>query len=109
VAVLAGGVDVAADVEPVLGGVFAGEPAGDLLLGFGGPYSALWSRCPSQCPGVTGLCAAWSGRGTPRTPGTAAAPSYPPRSGHRVRTSTPRSVIWVTPRAGRSSRPAWAR
>ena len=26
VAVLAGGVDVAADVEPVLGGVFAGEP-----------------------------------------------------------------------------------
>ena len=31
-AVLAGGVDVAADVEPVLGGVFAGEPAGDLLL-----------------------------------------------------------------------------
>jgi len=31
------------------------------------------------------------------------------RSGHRARTSTPRSVICVTPRAGRSSRPAWAR
>ena len=31
--VLAGGVDVAADVEAVLGGVVAGQPAGDLLLG----------------------------------------------------------------------------
>jgi len=31
-AVLAGGVDVAADVEPVLGDVVAGEAAGDLLL-----------------------------------------------------------------------------
>jgi hypothetical protein len=32
-AALAGGVDVAADIEPVLGDVFAGEPTGDLLLG----------------------------------------------------------------------------
>ena len=40
-AVLAGGVDVAADVEPVLGGVFAGEPAGDLLLGLLGADSAF--------------------------------------------------------------------
>src|SRR2546423_4502046 len=33
-AVLAGGVDVAADVEAVLGDVVAGQAAGDLLLGF---------------------------------------------------------------------------
>jgi hypothetical protein len=39
--VLACGVDVAADAGAVLGGVFAGEPAGDFLLGFRGPYSAL--------------------------------------------------------------------
>ena len=31
--VLAGGVDVAADVQAVLGGVIAGQPPGDLLLG----------------------------------------------------------------------------
>ena len=31
-AVLTGGVDVAADVKPVLGGVVAGQAAGDLLL-----------------------------------------------------------------------------
>jgi len=40
-AVLAGGVDVAADVEPVLGDVVAGEAAGDLLLGFQGADAAL--------------------------------------------------------------------
>ena len=34
-AVFADGVDVAADVQAVLGDVFAGEPSGDLLLGFG--------------------------------------------------------------------------
>jgi hypothetical protein len=34
-AVFADGVDVAADVEAVLGDVFAGEPSGDLLLGLG--------------------------------------------------------------------------
>ena len=34
--VFADGVDVAADVEAVLGDVLAGEPAGDLLLGLGG-------------------------------------------------------------------------
>ena len=39
-AVLAGGVGVAADVEPVLGGVLAGEPSGDLLLGLEGSVSA---------------------------------------------------------------------
>jgi hypothetical protein len=39
--VLAGGVDVDADVEPGLGDVGAGEPAGDLLLGFQGPDAAL--------------------------------------------------------------------
>lgn len=31
-----GGVDVASDVAPVLGGVLAGEATGDLLLGGGG-------------------------------------------------------------------------
>ncbi len=35
--VFADGVDVAADVEAVLGDVFAGESTGDLLLGLGGP------------------------------------------------------------------------
>src|SRR6266536_3080178 len=41
VPVFAGGVDGAADVQPVLGGVFAGEPAGDVLLGLRRPYPAL--------------------------------------------------------------------
>jgi hypothetical protein len=40
-AVLAGGVDVAADVESVLGDVVAGEAAGDLLLGLQRADSAL--------------------------------------------------------------------
>ena len=40
-AVLAGGVDVAADVEPVLGDVVAGEAARDLLLCFQGADAAL--------------------------------------------------------------------
>ena len=35
------GVDVAADVQPVLGGVFAGEPAGDFLLRLQRPDAAL--------------------------------------------------------------------
>ena len=35
-AVLAGGVDVASDVEPVPGDVVAGQAAGNLLLGFSG-------------------------------------------------------------------------
>jgi len=39
--VLAGGVDVAADVEAILGDVVAGEAAGDLLLGFQGADAAL--------------------------------------------------------------------
>jgi hypothetical protein len=41
VAVLAGGVDVAADVEAVLGDVVAGEAAGNLLLGSQGADAAL--------------------------------------------------------------------
>jgi hypothetical protein len=40
-AVLAGGVGVAADAGAVLGGVVAGEAAGDFLLGFEGPDAAL--------------------------------------------------------------------
>src|ERR1019366_1781863 len=39
--VLAGGVDVAADVEAVLGDVVAGEAAGDVLLDFQGADAAL--------------------------------------------------------------------
>ncbi len=37
----AGGVDVASDVEPVLGGVLTGEAAGYLLLGFQGADAPL--------------------------------------------------------------------
>jgi hypothetical protein len=40
-AVLACGVDVAADVEAVLGDVVAGQAAGDLLLGFQRADAAL--------------------------------------------------------------------
>src|SRR6266536_3381073 len=40
-AALAGGVDVAADVQPVLSDVLAGQPAGDLLLGLRGAQVAL--------------------------------------------------------------------
>ncbi|MGE5292159.1 MAG: hypothetical protein ACM3ML_34235 [Micromonosporaceae bacterium] len=40
-AVLAGGVDVAADVEAVLGDVVAGQAAGDLLLGLQRADTAL--------------------------------------------------------------------
>ena len=40
-AVLAGGVDIAADVKPRLGGVLAGEPAGNLLLGLQRPDAAF--------------------------------------------------------------------
>jgi hypothetical protein len=35
------GADVAAQGQPVGGGIIAGEPAGDLLLGLGGPQVAL--------------------------------------------------------------------
>src|SRR3954471_19669827 len=40
-AVLADGVDVAADVQAVLGDVVAGQPSGDLLLGLGRAKVAL--------------------------------------------------------------------
>lgn len=54
VAVFAGGVDIAADVEPVLGGVFAGQAAGYLLLGFQRADAALtdvvasWRCCTTR-------------------------------------------------------------
>jgi len=48
-AVLAGGVDVAADVEPVLGDVVAGQAAGDFLLGFQRPDAALADVVRSRC------------------------------------------------------------
>ena len=48
-AVLAGGVDVAADVEAVLGDVVAGQAAGDLLLGFQGADAALADVVRSRC------------------------------------------------------------
>jgi hypothetical protein len=51
-AVLAGGVDVAADVEPVLGDVYAGQPAGNLLLCLGGPEVALADVVGGPDPGV---------------------------------------------------------
>ena len=43
-AVFPGGVDVASDVEPVLGDVVAGEAAGDLLLGFQGADASPGDR-----------------------------------------------------------------
>jgi hypothetical protein len=52
--VLAGGVDVAADVEAVLGGVVAGEAAGDFLLGFQGADAALADVVRWPDPGVRG-------------------------------------------------------
>ena len=54
VAVLAGGVDVAADVQPVLGGLFAGEAAGYLLLCLGGAHAALADVVRGPDPGVCG-------------------------------------------------------
>jgi hypothetical protein len=49
VSVLAGGVDVAADVEAVLGDVVAGQAAGDLLLGFQRADAALADVVRSRC------------------------------------------------------------
>jgi hypothetical protein len=48
-AVLAGGIDVTADIEPVLGDVVAGQAAGDLLLGFQRADSALADIGRSRC------------------------------------------------------------
>jgi len=48
-AVLAGGVDVAADIEAVLGDVVAGQAAGNLLLGFQRPDAALAEVVRSRC------------------------------------------------------------
>ena len=48
-AVLAGGVDVAADVEAVLGDVVAGQAPGDLLLGLQGADAALREVVRSRC------------------------------------------------------------
>jgi hypothetical protein len=61
VAVLAGGVDVTADVQPVLGGVVAGEAAGYLLLGFQRVDAALADVVREPDPGV----AAWTTRARP--------------------------------------------
>jgi hypothetical protein len=49
VAVLAGGVDVAADVEAVLGDVVAGQAAGYFLLGFQRADAALADVVRSRC------------------------------------------------------------
>src|SRR5512132_1183297 len=53
-AVLAGGVDVAADVEPVLGDVVAGQAARYLLLGFEGADAALADVVRGPDAGVPG-------------------------------------------------------
>ena len=50
----AGGVDVAADVEAVLGGVVAGQPPGDFLLGFRGTQSGLADVVRGPHAGVGG-------------------------------------------------------
>ena len=56
-AVFAHGVDVAADVEAILGDDLAGEPPGELLLGFGRAQAArrprslmLLGAAPSEVP-----------------------------------------------------------
>jgi hypothetical protein len=49
-AVLADGVDVAADVEAVLGDVVAGQAAGYLLLGFRGRTPRSLHECVSAAP-----------------------------------------------------------
>ncbi|MDQ3763262.1 MAG: IS3 family transposase [Actinomycetota bacterium] len=51
-AVLAGGVDVAADVQAILGDVFAGQLPGDLLLCLGGPEIALADVVRGPNPGI---------------------------------------------------------
>src|SRR5579859_2863650 len=51
-AVLAGGVDIAADVQAVLGGLFAGEPTGYLLLGLDRADAALADVVGGPDPGV---------------------------------------------------------
>jgi len=48
-AVLSGGVNVTADVEPVLGDVVAGQASGDLLLGLEGADAALADVVRSRC------------------------------------------------------------
>ena len=53
-AVFAGGVDVAADTEAVLGGVVAGQPAGDLLLGLIRAQSGLADVVRGPHAGVGG-------------------------------------------------------
>src|ERR1019366_5353075 len=44
--------DVAADVQPVLGDVLAGEPAGDFLLGLHGAHAALGDVVGGPYPAV---------------------------------------------------------
>jgi hypothetical protein len=51
---LRGCVDVASDVQAVLGDVVAGQAAGDLLLGFEGPDSALADVIRRPGTGVRG-------------------------------------------------------
>src|SRR5690348_5249934 len=51
-AVLADGVDVAADVQAVLGDVVAGQPPGDLLLGLGRAQVPLADVVGGPDPGV---------------------------------------------------------
>jgi hypothetical protein len=53
-AVLAGGVDVASDVEAVLGDVVAGQAAGDFLLGLEGADAALADVIRGPDAGVLG-------------------------------------------------------
>ncbi len=48
------GVDVAVDVQAVLRGVFAGEPAGYLLLGFDRAHAAFGDVVRGPDPGVAG-------------------------------------------------------
>src|SRR6266478_6624953 len=59
-AVLACGVDVAADVEAVLGDVVAGQAAGDLLLGFQGADAAFADYPTARSVANRKIMSSWS-------------------------------------------------
>jgi hypothetical protein len=88
--VLAHGVDVTADIQAVLGGLFAREPTGDLLPGLDRAQSAFADVVRGPDPGVGGEPqdvafavtaelkqdqAGWLGGGAPRGPGIGASPT----------------------------------
>ena len=108
---LAGGVDVAADVEPVLGDVVAGEAAGDLLLGLQGADAALEMLFVSQtlvsaANRSTSACLVLQNSRT--LPRTAAAPCFPPQWTRQAQQQCTGSAKLTYPRNQAVSRRAGA-